>query len=204
MTQSKTETRMKDAAEAIDRLLSHLGTVLRYIAPGFAALFVVAAVVPDSRPFLSSGSPAVVVLGMLLGPTIYAIHTGAVLRLLWFLIVWLHKKEKPARVWNTMSQLDDQRWLRRASEEGEIQAIQGEMDKWAAMLNLLYCLSYIMILIPLAVKISQRCRVSSGWIIILLGGLVVLAVTLFSEYRITGKEIWLTKQYPNGKIPNQS
>ena len=77
---------MKDAIAAMDRLLSHLGTILRYIAPGFAALFVVSAVVPCTRPFLSSGSPAVVVLGMLLGLTIYAVHTGALVRLLWFFI----------------------------------------------------------------------------------------------------------------------
>ena len=194
---------MKDAANAIDRLFSHLGTVLRYIAPGFAALFVVAAVIPDSRKFLFSESPAVVVLGMLLGPIIYGIHKGAVSRLLWFLIVWLYKKEKPALIRETMSQLDDQRWLRRAREEKEIKAIQGEMDKWAAMLNLLYCLSYMMILIPLTTKFFHLATVSSCWDEVLIAGFVVLVATLFSEYRITKKEIQYAEKYPNGKRQNQ-
>ena len=154
------ETQMKDAADAIDRLFSHLGTVLRYIAPGFAALFVVAAVIPVSRPFLLSASPAVVVLGMLLGPIIYGIHKGAVSRLLWFLIVWLYKKEKPALIRETMDQLDDQRWLRRASDEREVKAIQGEIDRWADLLNSLYCLSYMMILIPLTTKIFHLSTMS--------------------------------------------
>jgi len=66
---------MPEATAAIDRLFSHIGTVLRYFAPGFAALFVVLVVFPGSRPFLLSGSPPVVVLGMVLGLTIYGVHT---------------------------------------------------------------------------------------------------------------------------------
>ncbi|MCF7982492.1 MAG: hypothetical protein K9K86_10940 [Pseudomonadales bacterium] len=194
---------MKDAVEVIDRLLSHLGTILRYIAPGFAALFVACSVFPGTRSFLSSASPAIVVLGMLLGPTIYGVHSGALVRLFWYPITCLLHKKKLAVIFKTMSELDDQRWLRRASEEHEVLSIQREMDRWAAMLNFLYCLSYTMILIPATAKISQRCSASSNWLIILLGGFVVLAAAIVSDYQICGKEIRLSDQYPDGRRPNQ-
>lgn len=191
---------MKDTIEAIDRLLSQLGMILRYIAPGFAALFVVASVFPGTLKFLRSGSPAIVVLGMLLGPTIYGVHTGALVRLIWFPIICrLRKKEKQALIRTMMSKLDDQRWLRRASKDNEIQSIQREMNKWAAMLNFLYCLSYTMILIPVAAKISQPSSESSNWLFILLGGLGILAAAFVSDYHICGKEIRLSEQYPNGE-----
>lgn len=193
---------MKDAAEAIDRLLSQLGTVLRYIAPGFAALLVVAATIPDSRPFLLGGSPAVVVLGMLLRPAIYGVHTGAVLRLLWFPVVWLHKRKWPGAILREMSELDNQRWLRRAGDQ-EAKEMQAEMDKWSAMLNFMYCLSYTMVLIPLAAKMIEHWSVSSEARIVLGGGLVVLSATLASEWRITGKEIEFAGRYPDGKTQTE-
>lgn len=195
---------MKDTAEAIDRLLSHLGTLLRYVAPGFAALYVTAAVIPDARPFLSSGSSAVVVLGMILGPTIYGIHTSALVRPLWFAMVWFRMKEKPALIRETMSKLDEQRWLRRASKEPQIQSIQEEMDKWGSIQNFLYTLSYVMILIPGMAKIGKLCSVSSAWWMFLLGGCFVLIVTLISENRMILKEIDLAEKYPDGKKPNHA
>ena len=195
---------MKDTAEAIDRLISHLGTLLRYVAPGFAALYVTAAVIPEARPFLSSSSSAVVVLGLLLGPIIYGIHTSALVRPLWFLIVWFRTKEKPAQIRNTMSKLDEQRWLRRASKELQILSIQGEMDKWGSMQNFLYTLSYVLILIPWIAKIANSCSVSSAWWVFLLGGCFVLIVTLISENRMTLREIEFAEKYPDGKIPNQA
>jgi hypothetical protein len=82
---------MKETVEAIDRLISHLGTLLRYVAPGFAALYVTAAVIRETRQFLSLGSSAVVVLGLLFGPIIYGIHTSALVRPLWFGMVWVRK-----------------------------------------------------------------------------------------------------------------
>ena len=192
---------MKDAVEAI---LSDLGMILRYIAPGFAGLFVVAAVIPDKRTFLLSGSAAVVVLGMLLGPTIYGVHTGALLRLLWLpIMIRFHKKQTKMSPKDTIVHLDEQRWLRRASKVDEVISIQGEMNKWGAMLNFLYCLSYMMILIPVGAKLIQlyhiSLKVSWNWIIILIGGCVVLAAALVSEHRILWWEIKLARRYPNGE-----
>ena len=195
---------MQEATAAIDRLFSHLGTILRYFAPGFAALFVVLVIFPGSRPFLLSGSPPVVVLGMLLGVAIYGVHTGAVIRLLWVpLIIFFYKIfhwQNPLLAYKTMFQLDEQRWLRRVSKGGEIGAIQSQMDHWAAMLNFLYCLSYAMILIPFGDKIYPLWCVSSYRDIVLLGGFVVLVAALISEIFIISKEIRLTQQYP--KWPN--
>lgn len=198
---------MKDTAEAIDRLISHLGTILRYIAPGFAALYVTAGVFPEAQPFLSSGSSTVVVLGLILGPIIYGIHTSALVRPLWFLMVWFRRKEKPALIRKTMSKLDEQRWLRRASKEPQIQSIQGEMDKWGSMQNFLYTLSYVLILIPGIAKIANPYfdySVSSAWWVFLLGGCFVLIVTLISEDRMISREIEFAEKYPEGKIPNQA
>jgi hypothetical protein len=195
---------MKDAAEAIDRLLSHLGTLLRYFAPGFAALYVTAAVIPATRPFLSSATSTVLVLGMLLGPTIYGIHTSGLVRPLWFLVVWWRLKGEAVSICKQMSHLDEQRWLRRASKETEIHSIQGEMDKWGSMQNFLYTLSYVLVLIPGIAKICKLCSVSPSWWKFLLGGCFVLAVALISENRITLREIEFAKKYPDGKIPNNA
>lgn len=230
---------MKEAAEVIDRLFTHLATFLRYVAPGFAALYVVAIVIPGSQCFLRSGSKEVVALGVLLGFAIYAVHTGLLGRPLWFLIMRLHMckcssvckamsivkrlcvrifKRKscgktslrrllcliwrfinPIRVCKCklvrteMSKLEYQRWLRRESDDKRVQSIQKELDKWAAMLNFTYCLSYTMILIPLgsywfSVKLSEwSCRVFwIGWVVLLIG--------LFSDWRITEKEIKISDE----------
>jgi uncharacterized membrane protein len=195
---------MKDTAEAIERLLSHLGTLLRYFAPGFATLYVTAAVIPMARPFLSSATSTVVVLGMLLGPTIYGIHNSALVRPLWFLVVWWRLKGASISITKKMSDLDEQRWLRRASREPQIQSIQGEMDKWGSMQSFLYTLSYVLILIPGIAKICKPSSVSPNWWMFLLGGCFVLAATLLSENRITLREIEFAKKYPNGEIPNKA
>ncbi len=195
---------MKDTAEAIDRLLSHLGTILRYVAPGFATLYVTAAVVPATRSFLSSATSTVIVLGLLLGPTIYGIHTSAMVRPLWFIVVWWRMKGESVSILNKMSDLDEQRWLRRASKEPQIQSIQVEMDKWGSMQNFLYTLSYVLILIPGIVKIGKLCSVSPNWWMFLLGGCFVLAATLLSENRMTLREIEFAKKYPDGEIPNKA
>jgi len=196
---------MKDIADAFDRLLSGLETVLRYIAPGFATLFIVAAVVPASRPFLSSGEPAVVVLGMLLGPAIYGVHTGFLLRILWPLVIcvilsWRHGWQG-ANVRETMRDLDRQRWLRRASKDEEARAMQREMDKWAAMLNYLYCLSYLLILIPLLalLLLTESTDVNRDTArAVVFGGIFVLAATFWSEFGMSRKEMELADDYPEG------
>ena len=255
---------MKETADAIDRLLSHLGTLLRYVAPGFAALWVIAVLYPKTKAqcFLSSGSPAVVVLGMLLGATIYGVTTAVPRRIWWFLIValrlflkricdWLRKKEKCKWIRNLLTkekckrlcdlikkekcklilnlftkekckfilcrcyriityllvmwklvcskmwELDEQRWLRRVSKSPKMKGLQDEMDKWAAMQNFLYCLSHTMILIPLWAW--YRSVDSPEWWEVLFGGFAILAAALFSENRLTRKEMELHKKYPNGK-----
>jgi len=199
---------MKQAADAIDKLISHMGKILRYVAPGFASLFVIAAAIPKTRPWLSSGSPSVVVLGMLLGPTIYAVHTGALIRCLWNpIILRLREVDTWKGTRKKVYELGLQRWLRRASEEREVSSIQGEMDEWGAMLNFLYCLSYTMIFIPCGAKLIQ-CRivdavVSPTWIIILLMGLALLGAALISECRIIRMEIRLGDKYPDGKMTKQ-
>jgi len=193
---------MKDAADSIDRLLSQLGTILRYVAPGFAALYVTAAVIPDTQAFLLSNSSAAVVLGTLLGPTIYGLHTSALVRPLWFMMVYFRLREKRAVILKRMLDLDEQRWLRRASKEPEVQSIQGEMDKWGSMQNFLYTLSYVLILIPGIVKLLNLCLLSSAWWLFLLGGGCVLVATLVSENRMIIREIEFAKKYPDGKISN--
>jgi hypothetical protein len=208
---------MKDAIEAIDRLFSNLGNLLRYFAPGFAALFVVAAVFPGSGLYPYPESLGVTVLGMLLGIIIYSFHALVLVRLAWFpLTIYLCKRckkftkgnHKNKRVWATMLLLDEQRWLRRVNKGEECAEIQKQMDNWAAMLNFLYCLSYTMILIPIVDvidKFSSTCWFINSYRyrnIILFVGVVVLFGALFSEFLITKREIRLTDQYrmrPNSR-----
>jgi len=195
---------MKDTSDAIDRVMSHLGLLSRYVASGFAALYVTAAVIPESRTFLSSGSSAVVVLGLILGFILYGIHKNALERPLWGLVVWFRLKQEYAVIRDTMSKLDEQRWLRRASKEPQIQSLQGEMDKWGSMQGFLYTLSYVMILIPGIGKFGKLYSVSSAWLMFFLVGFFVLIITLISENRLALREIEFAKKYPDGKIPNHA
>jgi hypothetical protein len=143
------------------------------------------------------------VLGILLGPTIYAVHTGAVVRVFWLPPILFLRVRKCKGIWKEIRDLALQRWIRRASEDKEIRSIQDAMDEWGAMLNFLYCLSYVMISIPALAKLSQRWVVSSNWWIILLLGFGFLLAAFISEYRIDGMEIELKNRYPDGRRPNR-
>ncbi len=77
---------MKDVAEVIDRLTEHLGTLLRYVGAGFAALIIFAVIVPSQREMILQGTPMVIVTGALIGVTLYSFHKALMLDLIQRLI----------------------------------------------------------------------------------------------------------------------
>jgi hypothetical protein len=213
---------MNGVSSPIDRVFSNLGNLLRYIAPGFVAVLVVWAIKPESFPailpepcsdFSQSYAiffPLILLIAVLIGLTIYALNTGAIVRILWFLIypftIWrafrrqiLRNRLRTITPWGVIFGLDSQRLLRRASPEEEVKSIQMEIDKWASMLNFLYCSSYFMIGVPLYFYGFSIFHSPTKGRLIVFVGLFVLVCALISEYRITNREIWAVEKYPDGR-----
>ncbi|UCC99534.1 MAG: hypothetical protein JSW66_06545 [Phycisphaerales bacterium] len=201
--------------ELIAKLLSGLGTILRYIAPGFVALLVAIWVDKDFDLFKTPGhcshpSWAIPVAAALTGVFIYAIHVGFLVRPLWWLVVQSHKwrylrrysriceKDNKRPTCYIMWDLDTQRWKRRASSNEEIKAVQEELDKWSALLNFLYCSGYATIVVPILVKCFRCRQAEEHWETVSLLGFLVLAFALISEWRETNRELWATKEYRDG------
>jgi len=207
-------------SEITESVLSRLDAVLRYIAPGFVALFVVVAVQNGldshwTNAFGGSVWPAVL-LAALLGVMVYSIHTSIIVRVIWFVIVLFHRilpwswwiPERFQRDFQTkmstgrvMFDLDTERWQRRASDDREVKAVQGELNKWAAMLNYLYCSSYPAILLPILLKCNGVAK--GNWCLVLGVGIMLLLCAVISDWRITLREFWAADKYPGGKGERQ-
>jgi len=197
-TENTKET-MNSTVNAVDKIISNLGTILRFFAPGFAALFVIAFVLIDTRDFLKSDYEIVAILGILLGVSIYSLHKDFITRYLWFIIVWIHRGGNPLSSYKLLNDLDEQRWYRQLSEDKIIRGMQNKLDVWSNMLNFQYCLSYIMIGIPLLARSIPCVKTNCKSYIVFIAGFLVLLVTLLSEYRMTYWEIQYKDKYKNGE-----
>lgn len=199
--------------DLLEKALSRIDTIIRYIAPGFVALFVILACATDIHLFQNQSNSvypawAIVVAAALAGVLVYSVHTGAIVHGVALLIIPLHKRylkypeiseHRSKRSVNVMFDLDTERWLRRCSRYEEVRNIQDELDKWAAMLNFLYCSSYLMILIPLYFRFSHPSKVSCYWWHLSCLGALMLLFALISSFRIITRQFWALKRYPQGK-----
>jgi len=195
-------------ADAFEEILSHLGTFLRYIAPGFVALAVVLAVMQCSRAIIHNYPEWVIIAGAALaGVIIYSMHTGSIVRLWAIIIIFLHvkwprsgsfsknsKKLQGKSLSRLMFDLDTERWKRRASKDRVAKQIQKEMDTWANMLNFLYCSSYYVAVIPLCLRWLQPALTQPYWGYVSILGVVMFFSALYSSYRIINREFWALKK----------
>jgi len=184
-------------AEVAEKILAHIGTVLRYVAPGFVALFVLVGLDTKLTKSLWTGSGSLplvaVLLAAVLGFGIYSVHKAIPL-LSSSLILCLHRRfGRTATVC-----LDRERWLRRSSDDPQVKGVQEELDRWSAMINFLYCSGYSMIFLPLIIERIQQITLESRNLTMLLGfGLLVCA--WISDFRETRHEFWALEEYPGGK-----
>lgn len=199
-------------------VLNRIGTLLRFIAPGYVALIVFGCGTtghgkPSDQYWLSLTS------GALLGVLIYGVHTAALLRIpeiLILLVRLIHPKEgwikriirfvfgragRHDKWFELFSDLDTERWLRRRAKE-PIKGIQDELDTWSAMLNFLYCCSYPMIWLgwfgnPIGKLCGDSLAIGSCspcfWKTC---GPFIYLVALYSSVRIVNLELWFREQYP--------
>jgi hypothetical protein len=190
-------------AEGIDKILSWLGTLLRYIAPGF--VFLIFARIAGFTWYGGLNEKELVVGGILIGVLLYAIQSNFLSSFLWYRIIifllnrrWRLDEDLKVNQWprNTMKHLDFSRWRRRGSENKEIQSIQKEMDKWGALLNFLYCSAYAAIII-FFIALAEN-QISKGAKLDLGIGIFLLLCAVTSEYRQTDYEIILYYD-PSGK-----
>ncbi|MHA1877182.1 MAG: hypothetical protein ACTSUC_12135 [Promethearchaeota archaeon] len=207
---------MPDVTDKIGTGLSQIGTLLRYIAPGFVATFALAIVSNEFNQFLIYINCiyqiwALVIGSAITGFLIYALHTIIFGRIGFWLVVMIHRcnncslisksdrKKTPCKI---MFDLDIERWMRRADNvTKEVKAIQNELNKWGALQSFLYCSSYTMILFPLlALLFIGISNLKSCWFYPLIVGFVLLIFSLISDYRITNREFWVVNKYPQREI----
>ena len=196
----------------VDSILARLETLLRYVASGFIALFVLSITHTCFTPLATTqngGYPpwVIVVAAALTGIIIYAVHTGVIVRFLWWrIVVCMHLRllnhpwmptDRSKKAKDIIWELDTARWRRRGVQNPEILAVQRELDKWSSLLNYTYCSSYPMIIITILIKIIHPDQTSPHWEFLLVLGLVLLLFALFSDYKITERELWAIKTYPH-------
>lgn len=190
--------------ELIKVILDRFGAILRYIAPGFTALFVIYFLyvgrnVSQNKPIVDYPDWLIAGGAALAGVWIYALHICVIVRILWLpIILWilrctpcsyLNNNQRKERIFSLQVKLDEARWTRRGAKKD----IQRELDKWGAMQSFLYCSAYVMILIPCLMKWPIRIITTfknNEDIFVLCLGVITLAAALISEYRHTNREFW--------------
>jgi hypothetical protein len=213
-------------SNVIDSVLSRLETILRYIAPGFVALFAAILIVPDFNPFQDGTNagcePWVASLGAVLGGVaIYSIHTSSVGRVFYRIAMWFHHRQsvharerdsyytpesfETRSVTGAMFDLDSERWRRRTIGNEETNRIQKELDKWGTLLNFLYCTSYPFMLIPFLVWLGTKIAwvgpnyLTPRWWVWMLVGALLLVFGVMSDYNIIKREFWAMRTYPSAR-----
>lgn len=204
---------MDKIPDAIDKILSRLGTVLRYVAPGFVLLVLLswASVQPvDFTDFgAKSGSVAMLIFASLAGVVIYAFHVNTIMRITWRLIARCHivkarkllsQNFKNAR--ELLVELDLQRWQRRGSSDNQVASIQRELNTWGAMVNFLYCTG-IAILIGIIVGCHTWSKIKMILLFVAMLATFVTAVT--SHIRFFRYELSVIQRFKQGQqSPNHS
>jgi hypothetical protein len=188
-----------------------MGTILRYVAPGFIAVAVLHAT--DNKYNLSPsllGNPypreILIAFALIIGPLIYALHANAIIRIIYLTVakMWIffserarekYKISKNIRMRDKTFEIDSERWKRRGNKDDEVISVQHELDKWADMLNYMYCSSYCLIFIPLYVKIARPISVCNCYWQLILSGSIVLIACLYSEKRLIERDIWAQKEF---------
>jgi len=203
----------------INRILGDMEKILRNIASGFVALIVIQILYPNFTYFNKEYALyTILIAAPLLGLMIYSLHAcffyqiiatiNIYVYLLWIRIWKTYTREQKipcdthAKLFKHKCSLDIQRWKRRASEKREIRNFQKELDKWYALIHYLFCSSYVMITVPIILKLETKmciiqkhyCSISSmiGW--------VVFAIAFITDFRAVTKEFWATQAYPDGCI----
>jgi hypothetical protein len=224
------ETQKLDLPKIFGEGILSPSNIIRCVAPGFVALYVLMFVDRGFNPFRNetTGYPDwVIFTGIVLsGIFIQAIHATVLIRLIWLPAMAFHRyiKKNPLIdtlyeklgvnlrekskwsiiiMWDIMSQIDNQRWRRRASENREIRRFQQQLDNWGAFQNLLYCSIYITLIIPLYIRITRAEYIRPNWLHILCAGVFLLIFAVISEYRATNAELKASNEYFDGHKKKQ-
>jgi hypothetical protein len=206
----------------IGEAVGRIGALLRYVAPGVLALFVWAVVVEkkaDGGGAIAGGGYsmwALAAVAAVCGFLIYAMHVCFVGRVFWRpLILQMHlgkeqhrwisaeqRKAAKAGLDGLLLELSVSRLQRRVSDDAEVRAVQEGLDKWAAMLNFLYCSSYAMIVVPLLVMCPKTEVTESAWAdFVIILGVVCLVAALASDHMRVWRDLWAAATYPGAKAP---
>lgn len=201
-------------SDALETAFSHLETILRYVAPGFVALFVLMFAAHEPPFDLFKYGPWAAVGAILSGILIHTIHTAFLVRIIfWFIVfvqlsigkryipnnyrstsLWQKLLATSTVVWN----LDTEIYMREASESREVKAIYKSMARWTANVHFLYCTSYFLILIPTFVSLANTSDLHPlfwfGW--------MVFVWALQSDYQLIERHFWVWQEYLGGTKAN--
>ncbi|MBN2448666.1 MAG: hypothetical protein JXO22_18210 [Phycisphaerae bacterium] len=190
----------------MDKLLSDIGTLMRYFAAGLVALAVACAIdCTPNDPLLmklhNTGGDwwPVLVLAAVIGMLVYVLNATLGTPTIMFLVHWA---AQCTHEWRPVSytharekqRLDsEQRWLRRGSEDKRHMAIQRELDTWSAMVHLLYCSAWVTLAAPVALDwFSRNVDYARPWY----AGLVLLLLAIVADLSKTRRDLWVAERWP--------
>ena len=192
--------------DAITGTLESIQKFLRYVAPGFVFLGLVAFIYPSALDFLEASPVIAATLGLLAGVTLNSLHVALIEDLIAFLIYTLYRRLpllnrlllEDMRTLDAMQiwrEIEEQRLRRRYSADGPAQRFQSNNDSLAATLTFLYCSSYPGFLVAIF-------QVSRGEVVDLLAlgsAVVFLLFGLACDVRYVQLELWAMGEFELGR-----
>jgi len=206
----------------VGEVFDRIAHVIRYVAPGFVALFtwmVVACRPPAVSGAAGAGGAgryqvwALAGAAALVGLLVYAVHNCVLARLIWTPIVLslragnrlgskataAQKAKAKAQLKQLLEDLPVLRLRRRISEDRETRAVQRGLDRWRAMCGFLYCSGYVLIGTPSLVMCPKTEAEPTSWAShVVVIGVVVLVAALISDYMQMKYELWAGETYKTG------
>jgi hypothetical protein len=208
----------KVVGEIFKSAVDKIELFLRTVASGFIFLFAFITITKNHQDLLTSNLNQGIGLAIISGFSSYALHTS-VLEDLWmeFVVIpninckcdssnrkFVNSKysdfvDTPISV--VVAILSRQRWFRRASRNHHVFKMQEQLDKIYAWLILIYCSSYLLILLGLVlIGKSVLAVVFIGktldikilyYILSVVIGIILLFFAVIQDIKITKHELWL-------------
>ena len=197
-------------ADAIERLLQSTETLLRYVAPGFVAMIVVAvsdrSKAPEWYNHVTANPWLGVLLAVLAGFLIYAAHRALLEDLTCMVTVAVLRRVFPHEVpsaltkassYEIVQSLPKEHLKRRASGDPFPNDVQRDLDSLGATLSFLFCSSYAAIGIPLLMVTTSDLLAMDGLrAFVFVSGFVLLLLAFACDVRYMRLDLWAMREHP--------
>ena len=193
--------------EGIEKILSSLGTLLRFVASGFVFLVFIKIFKVDC--FNNYDKVELFIGAIVSGLLIYAVHVNFFHRLICLRLIYhcytkcgekikkVTKKKGTKNFRNQMYHLDLERWKRRVPKKKDQKdqicvsfVIQKQMDTWSALINFLYCSSGAALITCVIAFLDKN--IYAGSLLAIFGFLLICSMT--ADYRNFSYEMKLSNE----------